>query len=119
MCLNLITSFKHKFKWEIDSPIYNVANLLNVSKLLIWIDRVDCKEVKRIAIDNLIEVATSFLKEKTQTSSNSSTTTLPTQASTSAACSHTNRYSTGSEDSLYGMQKDDDYCDLDTNSIIF
>ncbi|RNA27693.1 zinc finger BED domain-containing 4-like [Brachionus plicatilis] len=53
----LISAFRHKFKDEIDSSVYCVASLLNVSKIKIWINRPDCVEIKRKALDNLIQVA--------------------------------------------------------------
>ena len=42
LCNNLIFSFKQKFKNEIESSVYTVASLFNVSKLHAWISGPDC-----------------------------------------------------------------------------
>ena len=36
---NLIAAFKHKFSYEIQSSIYAVASLLNISKLKLWYNK--------------------------------------------------------------------------------
>ena len=66
LCSNLIAAFKHKFKYELASPIYSVATLLNVSELSGWFDGTDCKEIRRSAVDNMVKVATEFLYKKNE-----------------------------------------------------
>ena len=50
---NLIKAFKHKFKFEINSPIYCVASLFNVSKLHQRQFRSDCDSLRKMAIENI------------------------------------------------------------------
>ena len=97
LCNNLISAFKQKFSYEIDSPIYCVASLLNVSKLNMWQKRSDCAHVRKNGIENLTTVARTFLfKSKT----------LPDLSSSLSK----NISNSSSIDSLNAMLKDDDYC---------
>jgi hypothetical protein len=61
---NLIAAFKHKFSYEIKSNIYNVASLLNISKLKLWYNRKDCLSIRQSAHLNLIQVRNLFDKKK-------------------------------------------------------
>jgi hypothetical protein len=61
---NLIAAFKHKFSYEIKSNIYNVASLLNISKLKLWYNRKDCLSIRQFAHLNLIQVRNLFDKKK-------------------------------------------------------
>ncbi|CAF0789124.1 unnamed protein product [Brachionus calyciflorus] len=95
LCNNLISAFKHKFKDELNSSIYKVASLLNISKLKTWIQRPDCSDFRSDGLRDLCLVAINFLKvEKSKNSCSNFDTTL----SSSSNC-----------DSISGMYKDDDY----------
>ena len=99
LCHNLILAFKHKFKHELNCPIYHVAALLNVSKLKAWQTRLDCVEMRRKAIDNLVVVAKEFRKEKSGAEIRVESVSALASRSSSMA------------DSLNGLLQDDDYQD--------
>ncbi|CAF1149830.1 unnamed protein product [Brachionus calyciflorus] len=69
LCDYLIAAFKHKFKDEINSSVYCVASLLNVSKLT-WITRQDCLNMKKNALENLVEVTKQITHKKSRQNSN-------------------------------------------------
>ena len=56
LCFALIQAFEHKFDYEINSSIYAVAALFNVSKLHTWYNRTDCENIRTKAIGNMIDV---------------------------------------------------------------
>jgi hypothetical protein len=56
LCFALIQAFEHKFDYEINSSIYTVAALFNVSKLHTWYNRTDCENIRTKAIGNIIDV---------------------------------------------------------------
>ena len=106
LCTNLINAFNHKFNYEINSPVYQVACLLNVKKLKIWFDREDCQVLKRNGIDKMIDVANNFLSSKHKRSQ-------------SFASDISNTPSTQSSiDSMIGMLEDNDYLDKNEHSNI-
>ena len=100
LCKNLILAFNKKFKYELESPIYCVASLLNVSKLHKWQTRSDCTYIRRTAIDNLVTVAKQFLSKKYP---NINSEPVETETDLSQASSE--------EDSLNGLFEDDTYND--------
>ena len=81
LCNYLISAFKHKFKYELNSNVYSVASLLNVSKLNLWIKRSDCAKIRRSAIENLIIVAQNVLNEKETTSDTIQSQTIQSASS--------------------------------------
>ncbi|RNA20169.1 hypothetical protein BpHYR1_043187 [Brachionus plicatilis] len=93
----LISAFRHKFKDEIDSSLYCVASLLNISKIKIWINRPDCVEIKRKALDNLIQVVKSYTKKK----QNNIPETIEALNQTASSIS--------TFDSITALERDDDY----------
>lgn len=105
LCKNLILAFKHKFKYELDSPIYCVAALFNVSKLKMCQGRSDCADMRRKGIDNIVRVAEIFNSLKEDLSSSSSV-----RVPNSSSASTTSSTSTA-VDSLNGILEDDDYRD--------
>ena len=97
LCINLIKAFRHKFEFELNSPIYHVAALFNVSKFFSWQHRPDCKEIFDEGVKNIVAVVEEFCKRKDSA--------LPNSVSTESCVS-------GSLiDSLDGMFADDDYRD--------
>jgi len=66
LCDLLILGFKRKFDYELNSPIYSVASLFNVSNWSAWLNRSYCVKMRKQAFDSIVQVAISFLKEKTQ-----------------------------------------------------
>ncbi len=73
---NLIEAFKHKFSYEIKSNIYNVASLLNISKLKLWYNRKDCLIIRQSAHLNLIQVRNLFDKKKEIQEQNTQTSNI-------------------------------------------
>ena len=63
LCDLLIKAFNHKFEFELNSEIYSVASLFNVSKLNCWLERKDCEAFRKLAFDNIVSVAVSFLEK--------------------------------------------------------
>jgi hypothetical protein len=57
---NIISAFEHKFSYEIKSNIFNVASLLNISKLKLWYNRKDCLSIRQSAHLYLIQVRNLF-----------------------------------------------------------
>lgn len=55
-CEKLVSSFKKKFEFELNSPVYLVSSLLNTSKLGSWYNRSDCEDIRQKAFDNVCEV---------------------------------------------------------------
>ena len=95
---HLIAAFKHKFSYEINSSIYSVAAILNISKLNIWYNRKDCLYIRKSAHSNLLKVRELFEKKKETLKENNY------QNSNIA-----NANDTDSNDSLAAFLKDDDY----------
>ena len=50
ICNLLIAAFKHKFAYEMNSTVYSVASLINVSKLSAWLSRNDCIQFRQLGI---------------------------------------------------------------------
>jgi hypothetical protein len=98
LCNNLIFSFKQKFKNEIESSVYTVASLLNVSKLHAWISQLDCLDIRKNSLSNILNVAKSFLAKKKIPEANSNPENLNRTSSTLTTV-----------DSINCMLKDDDY----------
>jgi len=46
LCELLTNAFKHKFNYELNSPVYAVASLFNISKLKEWVTRKGCEELR-------------------------------------------------------------------------
>jgi hypothetical protein len=63
LCRLLIEAFNKKFAIEINCPIYNVASLLNVAKMDIWLNRLDCRNIKELALPNINAVCDLFIYE--------------------------------------------------------
>ena len=103
LCKNLIDAFKHKFHYELNSPVYQVGALLNVSKLPSWISRNDCQTLKKQAINQLTLVAKDFLKERLSRSQ-------------SIVSEGSNTFSSqSSKDSMLALLEDNDYMDNNEN----
>ena len=100
LCNNLTEAFQHKFKFELSSPIYTVAALLNVSKLNVWYNRADCLEIRRNAIDNIVNVMKTFQEKKSISTSNSVSDNLNKTIQSTSSC-----------DSIALMLRDDDIID--------
>ena len=100
LCNNLTEAFQHKFKFELSSPIYTVAALLNVSKLNVWYNRADCLEIRRNAIDNIVNVMKTFQEKKSISTSNSVSDNLNKKIQSTSSC-----------DSIALMLRDDDIID--------
>ena len=96
LCKNLIIAFKHKFKEEMNSPIYAVAALINTAKLRKWQTRSDCAYFRSRAIASLTTVAKSFLITQKDTQQDH-----PVIPRTISAAS--------SIDSMNGLLDDDNY----------
>ena len=92
---NLIKAFLHKFKFEINSHIYCVAALFHFSKLSKWQTRSDCSVLRKKALDNITNVAKSFLNKKNKSQENQETIINKTISTTS------------SFDSINGLIEDD------------
>jgi hypothetical protein len=56
----LIQAFKHKLDHEINSSIYAVAALFNVSKFHTWYSRTDCENIRTKAGGNKIDIIERF-----------------------------------------------------------
>jgi len=61
LCNLLVSAFKQKFQFELNSPIYNVASILLVSNLKNWFKRADCAEFRKKGFEN---IASGFLEKK-------------------------------------------------------
>lgn len=66
LCNLLIAAFKHKFAYEMNSTVYSVASLINVSKLSAWLSRNDCIQFRQLGIQSVVPVAISFLEKKNE-----------------------------------------------------
>jgi len=64
LCNLLIVAFDKKIQYERESPIYNVASILNVSKFKNWLLRADYQDFRRVILENTAQIATSFFKTK-------------------------------------------------------
>ena len=69
LCDNLLKFYKHKFNYEINSLIYNVADLFNVAKHKHWIKRRDCAYIYDKGCEDIVRVAIELLNRKVLTSS--------------------------------------------------
>lgn len=67
LCRNLIKAFKHKFDYEINSSVYHVAALFQVSRLKQWFNRADCTDLRWKAIKELTSIVMHFLKRSLET----------------------------------------------------
>ena len=56
LCENMVKAFHHKLEDELNSPVYQVAALLQTRKLKRWQKRAECVHTKVQAIDRLKEV---------------------------------------------------------------
>ena len=97
LCDNLVKFYKHKFNYEIHSPIYNVAALFNVAKHKHWIKRRDCVYIYDKGCDDIVSAAIEFLNRKNLTSSASTLSSVSTSHS--------------AKDSLDGFYEEDDITD--------
>ena len=88
LCNLLIIAFNKKFQYEKESSIYNVVSILNVSKFKNWLLRADCQDFRRVGLENIAQVATSFLKPKPQSTQNlnESVSSNVSSVSTSTSC---------------------------------
>ncbi|CAF1029887.1 unnamed protein product, partial [Brachionus calyciflorus] len=98
LCDSLISSFKYKFDYELNSSIYAVASLINVSKLKLWISRPDCKLIRRRAIDDILVIGRSFVGMK-----------MRSEEAQSDELNRTVESTTSTMDSMAGMLRYDDY----------
>ena len=62
---NLIESFRFTFMYELASPIYQVASILNTAKLHHWYKRQDCEQQRKCGLDKMNEVFIRFAKHNT------------------------------------------------------
>ncbi len=74
-----LKAFEHKFKYEMQSQIYNVAALLNVSRLEQWYSRNDCVSIRKIGSNNIVNVLLSFHNEKADAATVDPTAVEPRQ----------------------------------------
>ena len=103
LCRNLIKAFKHKFDYEINSSVYHVAALFQVSKLKQWFNRADCADLRLKAIKEHTSVAMHFLKSSLETpeSSNRDNEASSSQSSRESNigfiddCEYTNQHEIG------------------------
>ena len=98
----LVSSIKFKFNDELNSHVYKVASLLNVSKLPLWYNRPDCEFIRKGAFERISEVVNSFTPNSSIQNSNN-------YGNTNAQ--NFNYYSnlSGEQDSLWGFMTDDNY----------
>lgn len=94
LCNYLVQSFTHKFEYELHSPVYQVASLLNTSKIRYWYKRPDCIAIRRSAIEKLTDVYERLV--------------IPSEHIVNHQCLQ-NNIEEEIEDSLYCFLKDETY----------
>jgi hypothetical protein len=66
LCMKLVKTFEAKFKYELNSSVYQVASLLHTNKLKTWFDRDDCQDIQLSAFSNIHVVFNTYNTNKTE-----------------------------------------------------
>ncbi|CAF1015831.1 unnamed protein product, partial [Brachionus calyciflorus] len=90
LILNLKNEIKVRFKFELESKIYLLAAIFNVSKLNFWYGSEDYNELSNKAVNEFVETAFFLLDLKIETQTSRATTSQPVSQSVSSS-NHRNR----------------------------